>query len=67
MSGFDKKEVLIGIIENDRLVQAWCTQLDPERIASCDIDRVIAKPFQVDQINELVSVCFNLFKQRLSN
>ncbi|MBU4446874.1 response regulator, partial [bacterium] len=49
------------------MITGWGTQLDPERIASCGIDRVIAKPFQVDQIEELVSVCFNLLKQRLSN
>lgn len=49
------------------VITGWGAQLDPERIASCGIDRVIAKPFQVDQINELVSTCFNLLKQRLSN
>ena len=49
------------------VITGWGTQLDPERIATCGIDRVIAKPFQVDQINELVSACLNLFKQRLSN
>lgn len=56
----DSKSVVV-------MITGWGTQLDPERIASCGIDRVIAKPFQVDQINELFSVCFNLLEQRLSN
>ncbi|MDO9549102.1 MAG: PAS domain-containing protein [Candidatus Marinimicrobia bacterium] len=41
-------------------ITGWGTQLDPQRLVECGIERVIAKPFQVDQIGTLVSECIQL-------
>lgn len=36
-------------------ITGWGAQLDPKRLNECGVERVIAKPFQVEQIKNLVA------------
>ena len=62
MSGWDLSKAVKDRIPESVIVviTGWGTQLDPQRLNECGIERVIAKPFQVDQIGTLVSECIVL-------
>jgi PAS domain S-box-containing protein len=46
------------------VITGWGTQLDTERLENAGIDRVIAKPFQVDQIDQLVRECILILQKQ---
>jgi len=62
MSGWDLSKTIKDRIPESIIVviTGWGTQLDPQRLIECGIERVIAKPFQVDQIGTLISECVKI-------
>ena len=59
MSGWELSQKINDLFPDAviAVITGWGTQLDPQRLNDCGIIRVIAKPFQVDQIKTLVTDC----------
>ncbi len=64
MSGWDLSKVIRSRNPDAVIVviTGWGTQLDTDRLTTCGINRVVAKPFQVDQIDNLVTECIQLLQ-----
>ena len=46
------------------MITGWGFQIDSERMTKCGIDRAIVKPFQVEQVFNLVADCVKIRRQR---
>lgn len=59
MSGWELSKIIKKRFPDSVIIviTGWGTQLDRERLSECGIERVIAKPFQLDEINTLVDDC----------